>query len=113
MLHSISKKIGIISSIVTLTIFGNAHAGSSSGAVSMLMVHSPEIVIFRAGTHLNKPACSTAGEDWAISLNSHSGRAIYAMLLTAKSQNKNVTVIGQGICSAWGDREAPLYILLN
>jgi hypothetical protein len=76
----------------------------------MLMAHSGDVVIFAAGPHSNKPACNTAGDDWAISIVTASGMAMYALLLSAQKQGKPVTIVGSGACSAWADREAPLYI---
>ncbi|HEY6528756.1 MAG TPA: hypothetical protein VIZ65_08675 [Cellvibrionaceae bacterium] len=89
------------------------HAGGSNGNVATVMVHSGNAVIFDAGVHNQKPACSIVGNHWAFSLTSEDGKAMYAMLLTAAAQNKKVSVYGTGLCSAWPDRETPLYISID
>ena len=87
-------------------------AGSGGGKIQMIMAHSDDIVIFQTETNTNKATCSTAGEgsQWAISLQSKTGEAMYSLLLTAQSQGKSIGVHGTGDCSAWGDREAAHYI---
>ena len=106
----------IFASLVAATCFtsGVAYAGSSAGTVGGIMPHVGDIVIFTAGTHQSKPTCSaSAGDDWALSLSTQTGKAMYAALLLAKAQGKTVTVVGDNVCSAWADREAPRYILVN
>lgn len=98
--------------IATLVASAPASAGNESGRIDQLMAHPGDVVMFSLdGEHLNKPACST--EPWALSLSTHTGRAMYALLLTAQAQGKQVYVQGAGDCSSWGDREAPLYIWIN
>jgi hypothetical protein len=60
------------------------------------------------------PACSLASE-WAVDLvglNSVVGKVIFAAVMAASAQNKTVTVIGNGSCDVWGDREtvAAIYV---
>lgn len=90
-----------------------AFAGNSNGQVTHVMAHASEIIIFEAGSHTGKPACSTSGEGWALSLSTNSGRAMYALILMARAQGKTINVLGTGNCSAWGDRETPVYIYSN
>lgn len=87
-------------------------AGNSAGKIEQIMVHQGDYVMFRVGAHHDKPSCSTAGADWALSLSSEKGRAMYALLLSAASQNHSVTVVGSNTCS-WPDRESPNYIYVN
>lgn len=89
-----------------------AFAGSSSGqVVGLSVLGGPYNVVYfqigQPGNHTNKPACSTWGEEWALSLNSEGGRAQYAMLLSALMSGKSVNVAGTNQCTAWGDRETP------
>lgn len=98
---------------------GKAIAGHSEGKVTMLMAHVGDLVMFRAGAHHNKPTCSTVGDEWAISLKSETGKAMYSLLLSAQAQGKSVTVIGPPngtqpeSCPAWPDRESPVYVFMT
>lgn len=89
-------------------------AGSGAGKVTFLRAHSSDIIMFGlSGGHVGKPTCATAASDsWALSLTTHTGRAMYAMLLSAQAQGKGVQVSGAGGCSAWADREAPTWIYI-
>jgi hypothetical protein len=99
--------------LFVLSLADQAMAGGSVGNVTMVMAHSGNAVIFDAGVHTEKPACSIVGNQWAFTLTTEDGRAKYAMLLAAAAQNKKVTVYGTGLCSAWPDRETPLYISIE
>jgi hypothetical protein len=100
---------------MTLSLVGvGAEAGSSSGRIIVLMAHVHDIVIFEtAGDHADRPACSLGSNQWALSLSTLTGRAMYALLLSAQAQGKEVHVMGSGLCDAWGDRERPLYIFMQ
>jgi hypothetical protein len=95
--------IGLVLTAFSATVL--AGRGASNGEVLRIMVHTPGVVMFGAGSHPNKPSCSTAGNEWAFSLNSPKGRSMYALLLSAVNQGIPVHVYGTGKCSAWGDRE--------
>lgn len=83
-----------------------AFAGVGSGRVAHISPLPGDVVIFATQIHSNKPACSTAGNDWAIKLDTAAGRATYALLLSAASSNRPITVYGTNDCRYWGDREA-------
>ena len=87
--------------------------GSATGTVLLLQPHNPDVVIFNVGTHGNKPACSSVGDQWALSLSSSAGRAMYALLLAASMQGQTVHVQGTGLCDAWPDRESPRWLVVN
>ena len=70
-------------------------------------------VMFEAGTNSMKSECSTQGNEWASSVATPTGKAMYALLLTAAASGRAVSVVGSADCSAWGDREAPRYITLS
>jgi hypothetical protein len=97
--------------------FQTAEAGTGGGLVTSLLVHAyggngSGTVMFETENNSNKAACSTVGQGsaWAVSLEHEYGRAMYALLLSAKAQGKPISVIGEGDCAAWGDRERPAYI---
>jgi hypothetical protein len=99
-----------IAALSFLVLVDSANAGSSSGIVAVIYAHEGDVVMFVACSHQGRPACSTIGNDWAISLATPTGKAMYAMLLSAQAQGKPVNVVGTDTCSAYGDREAPRYI---
>jgi hypothetical protein len=95
--------------------FGTAYAaGSSQGFVlqPLSMITGQGVFIFSAGNHATPPACSTVGNDWAISLNTPGGRSQQALVMLAYITGKKIVVIGTGLCDAWGDRETPGYLHL-
>ena len=103
-------------SLVLFLLFGfanSAGAGTSGGLVVKIYVHVQDIVIFQAGVHEGKPSCSRIGDEWAFSLTTPTGKAMYALLLMANAQGKTISVQGTGACTAWADRETPLYIVLS
>lgn len=90
-----------------------AWAGSSSGQIGRIYANEGDTIMFSAGPHQDKPACSTVGDEWALSLSTDTGKSMYALLLMAKAQGKAVSVQGHGVCSAWGDRETPFVIWME
>ncbi len=104
--------------VLILCLFGSfsVYAGNSNGKVEFLMVHTGDVVIFSAGAHQSKPGCSRVGNawgSWALSLKTESGKAMYAMLLSAQAQSQSVKVIGESACKAWGDRESPRHMTVK
>ncbi|MGI9573802.1 hypothetical protein ACRYJU_06905 [Alloalcanivorax xenomutans] len=96
-----------------------AVAGTAAGYITGLMAHSggedsgPGVFMFTLdGDRNNAPSCSTenGGKDWAMSLESEAGRAMYALVLSAHAQGKRIYVTGTGHCNSWGDREQPEWI---
>jgi hypothetical protein len=107
----------IISHITTASILAllacTAHAGSSSGKVTGIFMHTPDIVMFGAGTINGTPSCSSGTQQWAIKLSDPAGKGFLAMLLSAQAQGKSVIVHGYtNTCRDWGDRELPSYIVI-
>jgi hypothetical protein len=97
----------------SLLCLNQAYAGEGTGKVTMLTVHATDIVMFSIASHNNKPACSTIGDEWALSLKTEMGRAMYSLLLSSAAQKLSVQITGDNTCSAWGDRENPQYIRAN
>lgn len=104
-----------ILSLVLLVLFSQfVQAGSSPGGqVEFILVHSGDVVMFSVGEHINKPECSTVGNEWALSLTTEKGRAMYAMLMASAAQRLPVSVMGENACNAWGDRESPYYMVID
>ncbi|GLX78752.1 hypothetical protein tinsulaeT_20920 [Thalassotalea insulae] len=90
-------------------------AGDGSGLITRIYVHDgagtkAPVVMFNVETHTGQPECSS--HEWAFELETEVGKAMYALLLSAASQNKPVVVKGANHCNAWGDREHPYWISL-
>jgi hypothetical protein len=93
-------------------------AGEAKGKITQVLAHTyggngaGVFMFVLDGVRSNIPDCSTiaGGKAWAMSLENESGRAMYALALTAYSQGKIVYVHGDGTCSSWGDRENPVYM---
>jgi hypothetical protein len=111
------KNIIIIALLLTLS--HAVIAGTASGNVERILVHSSGgngqgVAMFIMENNANKPACSTAanGRAWAFSLENESGKAMYSLLLTAQAQQKSISVKGADNCAAWSDREKATYIFM-
>lgn len=87
-----------------------AMAGTSSGKVTTLIVNASNYLFFNAGVKQQSPVCGN-NDQWAINLSTPKGKSIYAMLLAAKAQDRNVWVYGNNTCDEWGDREDVLYAI--
>lgn len=83
-------------------------AGSSAGTPTNVGAVDG-VVVFTAGTKSGGPTCAVVTQEWAADTTTPTGKAIYALLLTAISSGRNVAVQGAGPgqdnCSAWPDRE--------
>lgn len=88
----------------------SAHAGTSSGKVTTMIINASNFLFFTAGTKTGSPSCGNNNQ-WAINLATAQGKTIYAMLLSAQAQDKTVTVYGNNTCNNWGDREDVLYAM--
>jgi hypothetical protein len=106
------KNITFLSFIALLAMAPSlAHAGSSQGLITAILAGQQEPqVFFSAGVHQNKPACSTQGDHWAISIATPGGKATQAVLLTAYALKKPIHVEGKGVCDVWSDRETVNYL---
>lgn len=85
-------------------------SGSANGLVNAIMVHEGNAVFFNVGNHATPPTCGAGSVDWAISLTTEEGRAMYSLLLTAAATKTSISIVGTGLCNVWGDRETPKYI---
>ncbi len=97
-----------------------AHSGTASGKLTQVLAHTGGgngagvFMFLMDGERTDPPICSTVagGKAWALSLEKESGRAMYALALSAAAQGKSVFVYGAGNCDSWGDREQPIYMNL-
>lgn len=99
--------------LATSVLFASAQAGSASGKVTNIFMHSPDVVMFGAGTINGVAPCATSTQQWAIKLSDPAGKGFLAILLSAQAQGKSVYVQGySNTCRDWGDRELPSYIVI-
>ncbi|WP_199100141.1 hypothetical protein [Dyella sp. ASV21] len=106
---SFIKRTVVAVAVLACAVSQAAFAGEAQGKILSTAVISNAgfegIVIFTTGVHTNKPSCSTSANDWAIDTKTPTGKSIYAMLITALTQNRSVTIVGNNKCDAWYDRE--------
>ncbi len=89
-------------------------AGSASnGVIKNVKVHnaSPSpVLMFTTVPYSEPPTClGSPASEWAVKLDDF-GKSVYAMVLSAQAQNKNVTITGTHSCGDWGDRESIFHI---
>lgn len=88
-------------------------AGNGSGAVSQIGAVQNGIVVFKTSSHTGAPVCASVALDWAINTSTASGKAIYALVLTAINQGKSISVTGNNTCDAWPDRETAAQVWVS
>lgn len=99
--------------LATSVLFASAQAGSASGKVTDIFMHSPDVVMFGAGTISGVASCATSTQQWAIKLSDPAGKGFLAILLSAQAQGKSVYVKGySNTCRDWSDRELPSFIVI-
>ena len=106
------KRVCTAMAIVLAGFCGPAYAGSGSGKVTRIVVHSNRAAMIRVESVSNQPACSTIAE-FAINLDNSGGQAQYALLLAAHLNGASVTIIGAENCDTWGDRETVKYAYIE
>lgn len=103
----------ILAAIAFSAVFNGAHAGSASGKVTGIFMHSPDVVMFAAGALNNAASCAAGSQQWAIKLSDPAGKGFLAILLSAQAQGKSIYVQGNtNTCRDWPDRELPTYIVI-
>ncbi len=90
-------------------------AGEVTGTISSVIVRQSDglTYFYMNGTPTGKPAC--AGRPyWMIKdENSEVGKKLYALLLTAKTTDATVRVVGLNTCTRWSDGEDVDWIQLQ
>lgn len=108
-----NKTKQLLAFIAATTLLTSVQAGSASGVVRYVTIHSPDIVMFSAGPIGGAPSCASGTNQWAIKLSDPAGKGFLAILLSAQAQGKSVYVHGySNTCRDWGDRELPTYIAI-
>lgn len=87
---------------VNLLLLIVAFSCAADGTLTSLKVDSDVVYFSTNETKANSsPGCMVAdnGEQWSVSLNSETGRAIYGLLVTATAVNRNITVQSANDCA--------------
>ena len=96
-----------------------ALAGTGSGTVTKIYTHVGDVVLFSTQSHVHdesRNACIAeqgANTEWAITLTTETGKAMYAQLLAAATQKKPVVVVGANDCNDFPGRERPSYVVVD
>ena len=107
------KLVFLLVSFTTFTITANAQSNNTS-KVATIIPHVGDQVFFRLTSSVQGlPACATTlAHPFRIDLSTESGQAMYAMLLAASFNDKEVQVFGNGECSG-GTRENVRWIAVS
>ena len=112
-MHYLKNKYRMIFSLII--VFGcvsSATAGSQSGNVTKIYAHEGDVAIVALdGAYSNQPTCSTNVE-WAFSLTTESGKAMYANLLSAAALDLNVYIHGYDRGCTYS-REIPSFVMVS
>ena len=115
------KSMLIIFSFAVLSTIQHAYAGVTSGKVVstyVLACPTPTTqsacaigIIALNVTNTGVPTCgATAPAEWAFALDTIAGKAMFNAILHAQAVGATVSIIGDGTCGAWFDRERPSYL---
>jgi hypothetical protein len=105
--------VKIILSAFALFYSTTAVAGWTSGQIKSIVITKNNILIFDSGIKNQPPNCQTVPNQWVVDLNTAGGKAIYALILSAQAQGKEVIVVGQNSCAVWPDRETVDHLWIN
>lgn len=100
----------ILIALFLLAMASRAWASSSgSGLVSGILMTSQTAFFNHSGTRSTRPSCATI-DRWAFDSSTAGGQSLLATLLTAYATGRQISVLGTGTCSIWGDTETVAYI---
>jgi hypothetical protein len=84
----------------------SANAGTQGPGYVSALVIQPTIIFFStSGVRSGAPACATASSRFVFDNNTVRGQELLALLLTAYSTGRTVSVGGTGDCSTYSDTE--------
>lgn len=88
-------------------------SNAGAGTINTVIVNSQGKAFFtQTGSRSGQPSCATTEPNrWAFDVTTAKGQAMLALVLTAYSAGKQVTVNGIGSCPDWGDTETVDYIV--
>ncbi len=99
-------RLSIIYAVLFSLVASPIKAGEVTGTVTQILARSDGFhYVYTTGTATNKPACATSNF-WAIKdENSKTGQHQFAMLLTAYTSGKTVTISGTNACTRHANGE--------
>jgi hypothetical protein len=96
-----------------------AFAGTANGKVTRIFVLACPSATAQAGCAIGivkltalisgGPACANNPGEWAFALDTVAGKAMFNAILHAQAVGALVSIVGDGTCGAWFDRERPYY----
>jgi hypothetical protein len=86
--------------------------GTITGTVQLLIARASDGLTYVVinGTASGHPACATNSYWIIMNETSDAGHKQYAMLLAAQASGSQVSIVGAGTCTRWGDGEDIDYI---
>ena len=108
-------KIHRVLLISTLALFPSPSVASTStlGKPTNLVVNNAGRFFFDfTGARAQRPACAIHNR-WVIDATTDQGRAMMALMMTAKAQGKTITVYGTGDCRDWADTESIMHFMVH
>lgn len=85
-----------------ILIFGNANATSANGTISDISIRAQDSMMFvKVSNHIaggGRPACATWDLSLGLKMDTDAKKALYTLLLTAKTSGETVYIQGTGQC---------------
>lgn len=114
-------KTNLIFAIFAVLFFAqSAHASVTTGKVvrTYVLLNCPAAgqppcstgIVTLNTPNTSPPACSLIHTEWAFALDTAAGKAMFNAILHAQAVGATATVVGDGTCGAWPDRERPSYM---
>lgn len=109
--HKLKKILCAIAVVISSLNTAASLASSATGKITIIIPHAGDQVFFNITNHSQTGCITTDTGRFRIDLTTHTGRAIYSLLLSAQAQDKELEVVGLGTCT--GTREDVNYIVLS
>lgn len=101
----IFRKLALTFFLIFLSPLAMAY-GIGNGKIGLFMVHSGDKLFFTMESISGQPTCASSGSGkFSVSLLTKDGQAMYLMLLSAKEQERSLTVVGTNDCTITATRE--------
>jgi hypothetical protein len=104
------KELKFSIAALATTISVSALAGTGTGKVTGIIV-GPTLIFSVENSH-NRPTCAVSGE-FTIDGSTPEGKNTLALILSAASQGKSITIVGSGKCTETGIRESVSYVAIS
>ncbi len=105
-------KLFISTSLGILSFPTYASASSLGKPVNLIANNAGRFFFDSTGPRDQRPACATFNR-WVIDATTDQGWAMMALMMTAKAQDKKITVYGTGDCRDWADTESIAHFVVH